>query len=113
MAINFPQGFLITSEEPIDARLILSKEDMLNMPLGRMPQTYFCLCSDDNSFYLYNKDNSFSDQTGYFKRMGISDLVSNFNKEDDNPPTDGEELPPSEPELILYGGSAKEVFLSE
>ena len=53
-AINFPSGFIITSKDPIDSRLILTKNQMKNINFQRMPDLYFCLCSDDNRLYIFD-----------------------------------------------------------
>ena len=53
-AINFPSGFIITSKDPIDSRLILTKNQMKNINFQRMPDLYFCLCSADNRLYIFD-----------------------------------------------------------
>lgn len=67
MAIQFPNGFDISSKEPIDARLVLSKQEMYDMKKANMPSVYFCVCSDDKQLYLYNDDNAKIDEIGRFR----------------------------------------------
>lgn len=67
MPFEFAQGFNITSAEPIDARIVMTKEQMLAAKKARMPEHYFCLCSDDNQIYVYDKSNTHDEEIGYFK----------------------------------------------
>ena len=64
--IILPQGFKVLSSEPIDARILLTKEEMKNINPNIMPNIYFAICKDDGKLYLYDKNNSFNDITGYF-----------------------------------------------
>lgn len=64
--IILPQGFKVSSSEPVDARILLTKEEMKNINPNIMPDVYFALCKDDGKLYLYDKNNSFNDITGYF-----------------------------------------------
>ena len=72
MAIQSPQGYVVTSNEAIDNRLILTKEQMRYVNDGWMPQYYFCLCADPevdgtHKIYLYDKDAERNDVTGKFE----------------------------------------------
>lgn len=66
MSIKMPSGFVITTQEPIDNRLVMSKAQMRSVADERMPQHYFSLCSDDNRIYVYDKNNTPSVETGKF-----------------------------------------------
>ena len=65
--INFPNGFRITSQEPIDSRLVLTKAEMKASIDARMPDVYLAVCKDDGKVYLYNKNNEVDDVTGKFR----------------------------------------------
>jgi len=73
MAIRLPQGFKITSRQPIDTRLLMSKAEMKDAQDNLMPEKYFTICSETGEIYLYNKaDLQPSEETGKFKALGIS-----------------------------------------
>ena len=64
MAIQIPQGYIVSAPEAIDNRLVMSKEQMRYMSrsenLGRLPLSYFCICSDaepdgTHLLYLFNR----------------------------------------------------------
>ena len=58
MPITFPRGFEVTTDEAIDIRLVLTKEQMANAEeLFMMPMQYFCLCAEDNQIYIYDINN--------------------------------------------------------
>lgn len=65
--ISLPQGFKVGAAEAIDSRLILSKAEMLAIKDDLMPTVYLAVCKDDNSIYIYNKDNSVDPETGKFR----------------------------------------------
>lgn len=65
-------GFDIRSASPVDKRLIKSKEEMRSTQSGSIPQYYFCVCSDDGDFYLYNANNPNSPETGKYKKLEVS-----------------------------------------
>jgi len=67
MAIKLPSGFVVTTQEPIDFRLVLTKEQMRTTIDERMPDNYFALCPDDNCIYYYDKNNTVDVQTGKFR----------------------------------------------
>ena len=59
MPIVFPRGLTITTDEVIDSRLVLTKEQMATIENDfMMPEHYFCLCSDDSQFYTYDSKNT-------------------------------------------------------
>lgn len=65
--LNLPQGFKIGATEAIDSRLILSKAEMVTIKDSMMPDTYLAVCKDNNSIYIYSKDNSIDPETGKFR----------------------------------------------
>ena len=65
--ISVPQGFKIGAAEAIDSRLTLSKAEMLAIKDNTMPDIYLAVCKDDNSIYIYSKDNSIDSETGKFR----------------------------------------------
>ena len=80
--INLPQGFKVSSSEPIDARILLTKEEMKNINQNIMPNIYFALCKDDGKLYLYNKNYSFNDITGYFSLYESQVYADSITQED-------------------------------
>ena len=67
MAVQIPQGYIVTAPEAIDSRLIRTKQQMLNAKDEWMPNLYFCLCPDGEidpegklvyKLYYYSKDNN-------------------------------------------------------
>ena len=65
--LNLPQGFKIGAAEAVDSRLILSKAEMVTIKDSMMPDTYLAVCKDNNSIYIYSKDNSIDSETGKFR----------------------------------------------
>lgn len=65
--LNLPQGFKIGGTEAVDSRLILSKAEMVTIKDSLMPDTYLAVCKDNNSIYIYSKDNSIDPETGKFR----------------------------------------------
>ena len=76
MAISIPQGYIVTSREPIDNRLVLTKQQMkdISRPGSKaselLPPVYFCVCYNRdqkmdsektvygaNEIYVYNERN--------------------------------------------------------
>ena len=80
--IILPQGFKVSSSEPMDARILLTKEEMKNINQNIMPDIYFALCKDDGKLYLYNKNNSFNDITGYFSLYESQVYADSITQED-------------------------------
>ena len=62
MAIQIPQGYVVTSKEPIDKRLVLTKKQMRDVNDDLMPHVYFCICAEKeettgkHKMYVYNKE---------------------------------------------------------
>ena len=82
MAVNFPNGFNITSNEAVDSRIIKTKLQMRSMSpadLARMPENYFCMCADDGQIYFYSVNNPVSEETGKFKAFDstVADDIKN------------------------------------
>ena len=67
MAINVGMGFKVGNMEPIDARFIMSKAEMLAVTPATQPDVYFCVCSDDSLMYVYDSSNSEDATTGKFR----------------------------------------------
>ena len=67
MAINLGGGFHIGSKQPIDDRLIMSKDEMLNINENTFPDVYMCICSDDGAIYTFNVNNEVNAETGKFR----------------------------------------------
>lgn len=65
--ISVPQGFKVGAAEAVDSRLTLSKAEMLAIKDNAMPDIYLAVCKDDNSIYIYSKDNSIDSETGKFR----------------------------------------------
>lgn len=67
MAIKLPQGLNITSTDPVDIRILLTKDEMRDIPDATMPSVYLALCKEDGKLYLYNKTNDVNTPTGRFR----------------------------------------------
>ena len=67
MAINLGGGFHIGSKQPIDDRLIMTKDEMLNVNENTFPDVYMCVCKDDGAIYTFNINNEANDETGKFR----------------------------------------------
>ena len=81
MSLEIIQGFKVSKAEPVDTKLRLSKEEMLNIDENTMPAQYFCVCSDDGKMYTYDVNNSIDPETGKFRIVGddseqIGDLTT-------------------------------------
>lgn len=73
--IEINTGLQINTALSVDSRFVLSKEQMLNANPNIIPDVYFCVCSDDGQFYLYNKDNAGNAETGKYEKLtgGVDD----------------------------------------
>ena len=69
MAISLPSGFIVTNQQPIDARLVLTRAEMVAALDARMPEQYLCVCKDDGLIYIYNVNNSVDAETGKFRKL--------------------------------------------
>jgi len=47
--------------------LAITEAESSEIPAGREPNVYFCICKDDNKVYVWNKLFAPSAETGYFK----------------------------------------------
>ena len=72
MALSVNSNFSVNCALPIEERFVLSKEQMLNANPNIIPDVYFCVCSDDGQFYLYNKDNVGNAETGKYEKLASS-----------------------------------------
>lgn len=86
MAIKTTQGFKITSNDPIDANLTLTKAEMKSVNEDLIPDKYLTVCQDDGQLYIYNKDNTADDNTGKFRKIeGGSSSTTDYNVLDNQP----------------------------
>lgn len=67
MALQILDGFSVGGTAPIDERFVKTKQQMHDMSDNLMPSDYFCMCSDDHKFYLYNKLNTVDATTGKYR----------------------------------------------
>ena len=67
MAIEMAAGFKIYSTDAVDARFIMSKAEMLSLEELAYPSTYFCVCTDDKSLYVFDSTNTYDASTGKFR----------------------------------------------
>lgn len=77
---SIPYGFTVEAYEPIDNRLILTKEQMKTAHEDMsLPDNYFAFCIDDNSWYEYSyareEAGDLDPETGYY-RLVPSGLVN-------------------------------------
>ena len=66
MAIVLNTGFSIGSKDLIYDKFVLTKEQMLNIHENTYPDQFFALCSDNDSLYVFNVNNTPNDTTGKF-----------------------------------------------
>jgi len=70
---RFLNGFTITSSAAVDRRIYLSKAEMLTAEDSyNLPAVYFCICTDDGKFYLYNENNTPNATTGKYRILDES-----------------------------------------
>ena len=67
MAIEMAAGFKIYSTDAVDSRFIMSKAEMLSLEELAYPSTYFCVCTDDKSLYVFDSANTYDASTGKFR----------------------------------------------
>lgn len=80
MAIQTASGFTVGSSDPIDSRLVLSKEQMKTVNDNVFPEKYIAVCKDDGNIYIYQKSNEPDAELGKF-RLFKSGGDSNFEEE--------------------------------
>ena len=66
MAIVLNTGFSIGSKDLIYDKFVLTKEQMLNIHENTYPDQFFALCSDNDSLYVFNVNNTPNSVTGKF-----------------------------------------------
>lgn len=77
MGIPINTGFDSNAPVSIDNRFVLTKSQMLNVDDNKMPEAYFCICKDDLTLYVYDKNmdiDKISEVTGKFKPATQDDL---------------------------------------
>lgn len=67
--IDLGTGFKVLTPLPVDERMVLTTEEMLNMNDNIMPDVYIATNKDDGQLYLYNKTNDIDAETGKFRLM--------------------------------------------
>lgn len=99
MAISIPQGYVVTSNEPIDNRLIMTKEQMkfMSRAQGMLPTVYFCLCSEKDDkdlykIYIYDSRSDWDDETGYYHIYKADTLETTYAELPDKPKIGGKEI---------------------
>lgn len=96
MAMQFPYGFNIRSNEPIDARLVLTVAQMRTAHIDYlMPDKYIALCSTDGKLYIYDRHNDILGSTGRFRLLKDNTPIS------DNETINVEVNPNNETQYVL------------
>lgn len=81
--INLAGGLKINTADAVDSRLILTKAEMKSLhyandesrpatlrgKIFQLPSNYLCVCSEDNTIYVYNALNEEDELTGKFKKV--------------------------------------------
>lgn len=74
--VTLPAGFNVGTPDPIDNRLVLSKEQMKSInPVG-MPDVYLTVCKDDGKIYLFNQTNDVDEELGKFRLFDVDSILS-------------------------------------
>lgn len=60
-------GFSPETAEPIDSRIVLTKEEMKSMDTSILPDPYFAVEKDTGSLYIYTSYNPDDSVTGKYK----------------------------------------------
>lgn len=66
MSIVLNTGFSIGAKDLIYDKFVLTKEEMLNIHENTYPDQFFALCSDNDSLYVFNVNNTPNTETGKF-----------------------------------------------
>lgn len=53
--ISVIQGFRLSTRDPVDARLLMSKKEMRDVNDNLMPEKYFTICRENGLLYTYDK----------------------------------------------------------
>ena len=75
MSLATASGFQVGSTEPIDTRLVLTKQQMKSVDENVMPDVYFANCIDDGLIYSFNKNNTVDEETGKFRKIESESVV--------------------------------------
>ena len=81
--INLAGGLKINTADAVDSRLVLTKAEMKSLhyandesrpatlrgKIFQLPSNYLCICSEDNTIYVYNALNEEDELTGKFKKV--------------------------------------------
>lgn len=62
-------GFNVGSAVPIDSRTLLTYAQMRSVNENIMPDTYYCVCSEDKAIYVFDKTNTIDQTTGKFRKQ--------------------------------------------
>ena len=65
-------GFEPLTSAPIDKRLVLTRNEMLNTSEGFMPDVYLTVCKEDGKLYIYDITNSVDPITGKFRLLELN-----------------------------------------
>ena len=75
MAIKFSTGFDVSAADPIDTRIVLTKEQMANVDVDSYPDVYFAFCIDDGQFYRFDYPIEGTEvpdpETGFFTKLEL------------------------------------------
>ena len=89
MSLATASGFQVGSTEPIDTRLVLTKQQMKSVDENTMPDVYFANCKDDGFIYVFNRSNTIDSVTGKFRKVASDAIVET-------------ETLPAEKENVIY-----------
>lgn len=67
MGIKLNASFDVMSPVPLDSRTVLTKAEMRVIDDTCMPDTYYAVCSEDSTMYIYTKSNDADAETGKFR----------------------------------------------
>ena len=68
--LDVSNGLMVSDEGPIDARFLLTKQEMLEIDDNYyMPEVYLTLCLDDGQLYIYNVNNAEDPEVGRFRKF--------------------------------------------
>lgn len=65
--IQLIEGFSPETAEPIDSRILLTKEEMKSMDTSILPDPYFAVEKSTGSLYVYTSYNDDDPVTGKYK----------------------------------------------
>ena len=76
--IQLPSSLEIKSRNPIDVRILLTKEQMLAIDYRQLPEKYLAICKDDGKLYLYDVANENNAETGKYRVLEADVDLSNY-----------------------------------